>query len=778
MTTPLAGLTGNPLASPSTLPYELPDFSAIEASHYPPAARAAMASQLAAIEALSADPAPPTIASTLEAWDASGRDLSRIVCLLQLQVSADCSDELERVEAELAPELAAHHDAIYMNAAAYARLSALRDRAPELAAQGTPLTAQDEWYLSRILRDFRRSGVDLDEEHQARLRQVNEELSALETNFSRTVVAATNAGAVPVSDAEQLHGLPEDLRERLRDPDGAGWTVELILPTQQPVLEPLTDRALRERIQRSAETRGQGLNGAPDTRQLITQIVRLRAEQARLLGFPNHAAFEAEGQTIGSVDRINELLDRLTPPAVAAARREGREIAALLASDNAGNDGNGGRNGVSADSQSGNHRASEASSTGGNHRGSDAAGTGGNDRASEASSTGGNHRGSEASSTGESTAASAEAGLESVSDASPQLRASDWSYYAARVRRERFEVDFAEMRPYLELETVVRDGVFFAARELFGISFVERTDLAGYNPDVRVFEVFDSPTPGTPDEGLGLFLADWYTRPTKEGGAWMENLIYQNHLLGQRPIVANNLNFVKPAAGSPTLLTWDEVITLFHEFGHALHGLLSDVKYLACSGPEVPQDFVEYPSQVNEMWAWEPAVLANYAKHWQTGAAMPREWIDRLIAARRYGEGFGTTEYLAAAQLDQAWHQLSEDECPVTPAEVTAFEQAALAEAEIDYDPVPPRYRSTYFGHIFEGHYSARYYSYIFSEILDAETVQWYSENGGLTRENGERFRREILAIGGSLDPLAAFRRFRGRDARIEPLLARRGLDS
>ncbi|MFF0864529.1 M3 family metallopeptidase [Nonomuraea sp. NPDC003560] len=344
----------------------------------------------------------------------------------------------------------------------------------------------------------------------------------------------------------------------------------------------------------------------------------------------------------------------------------------------------------------------------------------------------------------------------------------DWSYYSEKVRLARYDFDADAMRPYFELNRVIRDGVFFAATKLYGITFTERPDLRGYHPDVTVFEVFDE------DGGaLGLFLLDPYARANKRGGAWMNNLVDQSHLFGELPVVMNNLNITKPASG-PTLLTYDEVNTAFHEFGHALHGLFSQVRFPRVSGTSVPRDFVEYPSQVNEMWVTWPEVLANYAKHHETGEPMPAELVEKLNAAEKFNQGFATVEYLAATLLDWAWHRLAPGE---QVADAQAFEQQALEAAGIDVRLVRPRYRTNYFAHIFSGGYSAGYYSYIWSEVLDAESVEWFKENGGLTRANGDHFRRELLSRGGSLDPLTAFRNFRGREAGIGPLLARRGLD-
>jgi peptidyl-dipeptidase Dcp len=349
------------------------------------------------------------------------------------------------------------------------------------------------------------------------------------------------------------------------------------------------------------------------------------------------------------------------------------------------------------------------------------------------------------------------------------IEAADWAFYSEKVRKAKYDVDTAAMRPYFEAERVLHDGVFFAATQLYGIRFTERTDLPAYHPDARIFEVHNED--GTE---LGLYILDLYTRDSKRGGAWMNSLVSQNRLLGHPPIVVNNLNVPRPADGEPTLLSYDEVNTLFHEFGHALHGLFAEVTYPKFAGTNVFRDFVEFPSQVNEMWMLWPEVLSNYAVHHVTGERMPQRLVDRLRASERFNQGFSTSEYLAAALLDQAWHQLSPG-AEVT--DVAAFEADALASVGLDNPAVPTRYSSTYFAHTFSGGYDAGYYSYIWSEVLDADTVEWFKSNGGLTRANGERFRTRLLGVGGSKDPLDAYRDFRGRDARIEPLLARRGLE-
>ena len=347
----------------------------------------------------------------------------------------------------------------------------------------------------------------------------------------------------------------------------------------------------------------------------------------------------------------------------------------------------------------------------------------------------------------------------------------DWEFRSEQLKGQRYNFDAGLLRPYLELERVLHDGVFAAATGLFGITFSERADLVGYNDEVRTFEVFDAD--GT---GLGLFLADYYTRAGKQGGAWMNNIVDQNHLLGQRPVVVNNLNITKPPSGQPTLMTWDEVNTMFHEFGHALHGLLSDTRYASQSGTETPRDFVEFPSQVNEMWSLDPGLLRRYAVHHETGEPIPSDWIDALQRAELFNQGWATTELLAASILDQAWHSTPLDDLPSDASGVLNFERAALVAAGIDHPLAPTRYRSTYFRHIFEGGYAAGYYSYIWSEVLDADTGAWFLANGGLTRANGDRYRERLLAPGGSVEAMDTYRDFRGQDPEISHLLARRGL--
>lgn len=349
-----------------------------------------------------------------------------------------------------------------------------------------------------------------------------------------------------------------------------------------------------------------------------------------------------------------------------------------------------------------------------------------------------------------------------------QIGAQDWAYYTDKVRAAQYNFDENQLRPYFELNNVLVNGVFFAATKEYGITFKERKDLPTYDPDVRTFDVIDAD-----GKQLAIFIFDPYARSNKQGGAWMNEYVSQSKLLGRHPVVGNHLNIPKPPAGEPTLMTYDEVRTAFHEFGHALHGMFSNVKYPHFSGTSVPRDFVEYPSQVNEMWAIWPEVLANYAKHYKTGEAMPKALLDKVVASKKFNQGFMTSEYLAASLLDQRWHQLNPDQIPT---DVLAFEASALKDAGVDFAPVPPRYRTTYFSHSMNGGYSAGYYAYLWSEKLDADTVEWFKENGGLSRKNGDHFRKTLLSRGGTTDAMNLFKDFRGRDPIIQPLLERRGL--
>lgn len=679
----------NPLAVRSGLPFELPDYAVLTPEHYRSAFLDGMAAQLAELAELAADPEPPSQVNVIDAWEFSGQLLGRASLAFFTQKWADATDELSAIEEEMAPRLAAHDDAIFLDPALYRRVVALDER---VAAGETELDPQGSYWLERTRQRFERSGIALPEAEQQRLRELNGRIAELQSKFGRLALAGRNAAAVWVTDPAELDGLSSAEIQAARElaaergrPEA--WLIEIENTTGQRPLDVLTSRALRERIHRA--TIGRGLDGEHDTRAVLLETARLRAERANLLGFANHAAYVAADACAKTADAIWERLTGMVPAVVENVAAEAADLDAVL-------------------------QRLEPGAT---------------------------------------------------------LAPWDWQYLSELVRAERYRLDASVLRPYLEVERVLRDGVFAAATGLYGITFHERTDLVAYRPEVRTFEVREAD--GTV---IGLFLADFFTRATKQGGAWMNNVVDQNHLLGQLPVVVNNSNLVRPPAGEPALMSWDDVITLFHEFGHSLHGLLSDTRYRSQSGAETPRDFVEYPSQVNEMWALEPSLLARYAVHVEVGEPIPSEWVETLVNSTLFQQGFKTAEYLAAALLDQVWHTTPLADLPDDPAQVDAFEQAALAKVGLDLPLVPPRYRSAYFRHTFEGGYDAGYYSYIWSEVLDADTAAWMRANGGLTRENGERFRRRLLARGGSVDVMDSYRDYRGQDPDLTHLLKRRGL--
>ena len=674
----------NPFAKRSSLPYELPPFALIAEDHYLPAFLAGCEEQLAEVQAIVDNADVPTFDNTIVALERSGQLLGRVLNVFFNKASSDTNDNIEDLQAELAPKLAAHADAIHLNQGLFSRIDAVWQQRDQLR-----LNAEDARLLERMYLEFIQLGAHLDEQKRARLTELNEQLSSLSTEFGRKLLADTNDLAVLVNDAAELQGLSEGEVAAAKSAAEArgitdGWLITAVNFSGHPTLGSLQNRALRRRLMEASLLKGDR-NNEHDTKATLLSMVKLRAERAQLFGKSTHAEHVISRQTAGTPANVETMMRRIAPAAAANAKAEAAALEAAAA------------------------------------------------------------------------AAGDQLSLESW----------DWDYYADQVRVAKYSVDLTAMRPYFELERVLKDGVFYAANKLFGLEFTERPDLVAYHPEARVFEVTRDGEP------LGLYIGDFYTRDSKRGGAWMNSLVDQNRLFGQRPVVVNNLNAPKPPAGTPTLLTFDMTTTLFHEFGHALHGLLSDVTYPSLSGTSVERDFVEFPSQVNEMWMLWPEVVQNYARHYETGEPLPQEWIDNLDAASTFNEGYKTTSYLAAAVLDLALHSLTADS---DIADVTEFERQVLADYGLDVRQVPVRYRAPYFAHIFAGGYSAGYYGYIWSEVLDADTVEWFKENGGLTRENGEHFARTLLGRGGSHDSMAMYRDFRGRDADIEPLLRRRGL--
>ena len=683
--TPMDKLADNPLLQPSPLPFKAPAFDKITDAHFRPAILEGMKRHLAEIEAIANNPEAPTFENTIVAMEKSGQDLNRASSVFYNLTGSATNDTLQAIKADLAPKLAAHQDAITLNDKLFARIKAVYDQRAAMAME--PVDAR---LLERYYTRFVRAGALLDAAGKEQLKKLNEEEANLTTRFEDNILKERRASAIVVEDVKQLDGMsPEAIDAAAAAAKAKGqegkWLIDLRNTTTQPALSELKDRSLRERIMKASLARN-GRGNEFDNKAIIARLAQLRAQKAKLLGFPSWAHFVMDDQMAKSPDRALKLMADMAPAAAANARKEAAKLQAIV------------------DKQGG--------------------------------------------------------GL--------KVEAWDWDLYAEQVRKAEYDLDEAAVKPYLEFETVLQNGVFFAANKLFGLSFKERSDMPVYHPDVRVFDIID--TNGTV---IGLFYGDYYARDNKNGGAWMSSFVDQSTLLGQQPVITQNCNYVKPAAGQPCLLSWDDVTTLFHEFGHALHGMLSAQKYPKFAGTNTSTDFVEFPSQVNENFALVPSVFNNFAKHYKTGEVMPAELAEKLRKASRFNQGYATTEYLAAALLDLEWHSLPADAPLVT--DVDAFEKAALQKYGLDVAQVPPRYRSCYFSHAWTG-YAANYYAYLWSEVMDADAYAWFNANGGMTRANGDKFRAAVLSQGGSKPEAELYRDLTGRDPSVEPLLVKRGL--
>jgi peptidyl-dipeptidase Dcp len=609
--------------------------------------------------------------------------LTRVTKVFFNLSQSNTNDTLQKIKSDEAPKLAAHSDEIFLNSKLFARVKALYDSRDTLK-----LDPESRYLVERYYKTFVRAGAVLSEADKETLRGLNQEEAKLTTKFEDDVLAETNKGAVVIDNKADLDGLSEadisaaaDRAKELKL-DGK-WVLALQNTTQQPAMTLLKNRAVRERLFSASVSRGNH-GGENDTKAIVARLAQLRAQRAKLLGYPNHATFTLDDQMAKTPQAAEQLLTGIVPAATAKARDEAARMQKIIDTEKGGF----------------------------------------------------------------------------------TLGPQDWEYYAEKVRKAEYDLDESQIKPYFELEHVLHDGVFFAANKLYGVTFKERKDLPVYQPDVRVFEVFDAN-----GKSLALFYADYFQRPNKDGGAWQDSFVDQSNLLGTKPVVINVTNFTKPSPGQPALLSFDDVTTMFHEFGHALHAMFSNIRYPMLGG--VSRDFVEFPSQFNEHWALDSTVFANYAKHYQTGKPMPQALVDKIKRSRTFNQGYAVTEYVSAALLDMAWHSQSPD-APLQ--DVNKFEADALKRFHVDLSQVPPRYHTTYFSHIWDGGYSAGYYAYLWSEVLDDDAFYWFKEHGGLTRANGQRFRDLVLSKGGTQDVATTFRNFRGRDPVVEPLLEERGL--
>jgi peptidyl-dipeptidase Dcp len=663
----------NPFVQPSPLFDQAPPFNRIHDGDYQPALEEGMRQQLAEIHQIGEQQAAPTFDNTIVAMERSGALLTRAFKVFSAMTGANTDDTLERAQAAMAPKLAAHHDALFLNDKLFRRVATLYTRRDSLG-----LNAEQRFLVERYYRDFVRAGAKLGERDKTRLKALNGEEATLSTSFQKKLLAATKAGALVIDDRGQLDGL-SDAEIAAVAQDGK-WVLKLQNTTQQPVQSSLTNRDVRKRLFDASIQRAEH-GDSNDTRAVITRLARLRAEKAKLLGYSTYAAYALDDEMTKTPERAIKLLSDIAQPAVAKAGEEQARMQTL---------------------------------------------------------------------------------------AGYTLEPWDWQYYAEQVRKKDYALDESQIKPYFELDRVLHDGVFFAAHQLYGLTFRERKDIPVYQPDVRVFEVFDAD-----GSSLALWYCDYFKRDNKNGGAWEDTFVDQSALLGTKAVAFNVANFTKPAPGQPALLSYADVVTMFHEFGHALHSMFSHVEYPRFAGTSTPTDFVEFPSQFNEHWALEPSVVANYAKDYRTGAPMPQELIDKIKRSRTFNQGFALTEYLEASLLDLAWHTIPPG---AATGDVDAFEAAALERYHVAVHDVPPRYRSTYFSHIWDSGYAAGYYAYLWSEILDDDAYAWFVEHGGLTRDNGQRFRDMILSRGGTIDAGDMYRAFRGRDPTVDALLENRGL--
>lgn len=647
----------NPFMQPYDAPFGIPPFEKITLADYMPAFEAGMAEQKAEVEAISSNPDAPTFANTVEALERSGALLTRVSDVFFNLNSSLTSDSMQALAKAVSPKLSAHNDDIMLNQKLFERVKALHDQMETLE-----LNQEQKMLLDKLYKRFVRGGALLNDEQKDQLRKINEELSLLSLQFGDNVLAENNKFKVFIENKDDLAGLPETFLNNAAEAAAAEgkqgqWLLTLHKPSLIPVLQFAHNRALREKMYKGYIMRGDN-NDELDNKKLVLRTADLRLQKAKLLGYPNHAAFVLDQTMAKTPDAVLNFVADLSRDAMPMARKEAEELQKMI------------------------------------------------------NKTGGNFK----------------------------LEPWDWWYYAEMVRKEKYDLDENALRPYFKLENV-RDGVFALAGKLYGLKFNPRNDLPKYHPDVEVYEVKESD-----GSHVGILYMDYFPRPSKSGGAWMSNFREQSIRDGQfiHPIVTTNYNFTAPSAGMPALLSWDEVETLFHEMGHALHGLLANTTYTSLSGTNVPRDFVELPSQIMENWASEPEVLALYAFHYQTGELIPNELVEKMQRSGKFNQGFAMAEYLAASQLDMDWHVLESD----IPQDVDAFEAVSVKKSGL-IPEIVPRYRSTYFSHIFSGGYSAGYYSYLWAEVLDADAFEAFKENGLFDQTTAGKFRTFVLEKGG-----------------------------
>ncbi|QMV20322.1 peptidyl-dipeptidase Dcp [Granulicella sp. 5B5] len=674
----------NPFYAKSTLPFQAPPFDKITDADYQPAIEAGITKQRKEMEAIANDPAAPTFENTVEAMEKTGQLLTRVTLVFDGITQANTDPTLQKVQEIVTPERTALQDAIMLNTKLFKRVETLYAKRATLG-----LDAEQMRLLEVDYQQFVKAGAKLSEADKAKLKKLNEEESVLSNAFTNKLLAATKAAAFATADKAALAGLSDAqvsaAAEAAKGRGQEGYVIPLQNTTQQPDLTFMSNRAARKALFEDSWTRTER-GGDNDTRSTVARLAQVRAEKAKLLGYPSYAAWALQDQMAKTPEAALKFMDALVGPSTAKAGSEQAEIQRVI------------------DTQHGGFT----------------------------------------------------------------VQPWDWNFYSEQVRKAKYDLDESAVKPYFELHRVLQDGVFYAAHELYGLTFKERKDIPVYQPDVMVYEVFDAD--GKP---LALFYFDYFKRDNKDGGAWMSNFVGQSKLLGTLPVIYNVANFQKPVTGEPALISFDDVITMFHEFGHGLHGTFADTVYPSLSGTNTPRDFVEFPSQFNEHWALYPKIFKNYAKNYKTGAPMPEELVAKIKKAATFDEGYKVTEALAAAGLDMQWHLLPAD-APLQ--DVDKFEAAALERTKMNLAAVPPRYRSSYFLHIWANGYAAGYYAYDWTQMLDDAAYQWFEDHGGLTRENGDRFRRMVLSRGNTEDLDTLYERWLGGKPSVAPMLKDLGL--
>lgn len=669
----------NPFLTEFQTPYGVPPFDQIKLEHYEPAFMKGIDEQNANIQAITSNAEAPTFDNVIVAFDNSSPILDRVGGVFYNLTEAETTDELTALSMKLAPVMSEHNDNILLNEALFAKIKAVYQQKDSLQ-----LTTEQRRLLEKTYKSFVRSGANLPADKQARLREINKQLSTLGIRFDKNILNENNEFKLFVDKEKDLAGLPEWFRQSAAaEAKAAGqegkWLFTLHNSSRLPFLQYSANRPLREKVYKAYIQRGNN-NDKNDNKKIITEIVSLRLEKARLLGFDCYSNFVLDNTMAKDSKTVMDFLNNLWQYALPKAKAEAAELQKLMDRENKGE----------------------------------------------------------------------------------KLEAWDWWYYTEKLRKEKYNLEEEQIKPYFKLENV-REGAFAVANKLYGITLTPMDSIPVYNPDVQVFEVKDAD-----GSQLGIFYTDYFPRAGKSGGAWMSN--YREQQGDIRPLVCNVASFTKPVGDTPSLLTIDEVETLFHEFGHALHGLLTKCQYKGTSGTNVVRDFVELPSQINEHWATEPEVLKMYAKHYQTGETIPDELIEKILNQKTFNQGFITTELMAAAFLDMNLHNLTD----TTGLDVVAFEKEAMDRLGL-IPEIAPRYRTTYFSHIIGG-YAAGYYSYLWANVLDNDAFEAFKENGIFDRHTADLFRRNVLEKGDSEDAMTLYRNFRGAEPQLEPMLKNRGM--